>query len=165
MRITYPTSAVDERVRRYRLTLLAIALVVLAVAAAVGLALARSVLRPLRDVQRAAARPPPATSPRVRRRTRGRPRCALAVEFNDMVAQLDTLLRSQQDFVADASHQLRTPLTALRLRLENLERDLDDDGRRELDAAIDEVERSRGSSPGCSCSPGRKRRRRPARST
>jgi sensor histidine kinase regulating citrate/malate metabolism len=50
VRITYPTSAVDERVRRYRLTLLAIALVVLAAAAAVGLALARFVSRPLRDV-------------------------------------------------------------------------------------------------------------------
>jgi signal transduction histidine kinase len=142
VRITYPTSAVDERVRRYRLTLLAIALVVLAAAAAVGLALARFVSRPLRDVQSAAAEaaggdltaraPEDEGPPEVR---------ALAAEFNDMVAQLDTLLRSQQDFVADASHQLRTPLTALRLRLENLERDLDDDGRRELDAAIDEVER------------------------
>jgi signal transduction histidine kinase len=142
VRITYPTSAVDERVRRYRLTLLAIALVVLAAAAAVGLALARFVSRPLRDVQAAAAEaaggdltaraPEDEGPPEVR---------ALAAEFNDMVAQLDTLLRSQQDFVADASHQLRTPLTALRLRLENLERDLDDDGRRELDAAIDEVER------------------------
>jgi signal transduction histidine kinase len=142
VRITYPTSAVDERVRRYRLTLLAIALVVLAAAATVGLALARFVSRPLRDVQAAAAEaaggdltaraPEDEGPPEVR---------ALAAEFNDMVAQLDTLLRSQQDFVADASHQLRTPLTALRLRLENLERDLDDDGRRELDAAIDEVER------------------------
>ncbi len=142
VRITYPTSTVDDRVRRYRLILLAIALVVLAVAAAVGVALARFVSRPLRDVQRAAGEAAAGDLTARAPEDEGPPEVrALASEFNDMVAQLDTLLRSQQDFVADASHQLRTPLTALRLRLENLERDLDDDGRRELDAAIDEVER------------------------
>jgi signal transduction histidine kinase len=142
VRITYPTSAVDSRVWRYRLILLAIALVVLAVAAAVGVALARFVSRPLRDVQRAAGEAAAGDLTARAPEDEGPPEVrALATEFNDMVGKLDTLLRSQQDFVADASHQLRTPLTALRLRLENLERDLDDDGRRELDAAIDEVER------------------------
>ncbi len=141
-RITYPTSAVDERVWRYRLILVAIALVVLAVAAAVGVALARFVSRPLRDVQRAAGEAAAGDLTARAPEDEGPPEVrALASEFNDMVAKLDSLLRSQQDFVADASHQLRTPLTALRLRLENLERDLDDDGRRELEAAIDEVER------------------------
>src|SRR4029077_220973 len=66
---------------------------------------------------------------------------AVAAQFNETVARLDALLDSQQEFVADASHQLRTPLAALRLRLENLERDVDGDGRRDLEAALAAVER------------------------
>ena len=51
---------------------------------------------------------------------------SLAHSFNEMTTRLSRLLRSQQDFVADASHQLRTPLTALRLRLEEADAALED---------------------------------------
>jgi signal transduction histidine kinase len=120
-RITYPTSAVDRRVRSYWLTLAAIAGIVLVGVTLVGLWLARGVARPLRRVEEAAseigagnldARAPEEGPPEVRR---------LAHELNETAAKLQHLLESQQAFVADASHELRTPLTALRLRLENMD--------------------------------------------
>ena len=46
---------------------------------------------------------------------------ALATAFNLMASRLDDLVRAQQTFAADAAHELRTPLQALRFRLENLE--------------------------------------------
>jgi signal transduction histidine kinase len=67
---------------------------------------------------------------------------SMAASFNEMTSRIERLLAAQRDFVADASHQLRTPLTGLRLRLEEaraLERD--EDVAAELDAAIVEVDR------------------------
>ena len=46
---------------------------------------------------------------------------SLGLQFNRMAGRLSELMEAQSRFVADASHQLRSPLTALRLRLENLE--------------------------------------------
>ena len=141
VRITYPTSEVDERVRRYWLVLAAIAAVVLAVAVALAGGFARWIVRPLSRVEEAAGEVAagnlsvrvPATGPPELRR--------LAGSFNDMVVKLEALLYSQEQFVADASHQLLTPLTALRLRLENLARDGETGTSAELEGALDEVER------------------------
>ena len=151
VRVTYPTSALDRRVRRYWLVLAAIAGVVLAVAAVVGLRLSRTVTAPLAELEEAtnaagegdlsARAPVDAGPPEIR---------ALAARFNEMVARLEVLLQSQQEFVADASHQLRTPLTALQLRLENLERDVRPEGAGQLEGALAEVvasRRARGRSP------------------
>ena len=140
--ITYPTSSTDRRIVRDWAALGVAAAVVLAAAALLGLLLSRSVSRPLRRVERAAqrigdgeldARAPEGDGPDDVRR--------LARTLNETAAKVETLVHSQEDFVADASHQLRTPLTALRLRLENLERDVAPPGRETLAAAMTETDR------------------------
>ena len=142
VRITYPTSALDSRVRRYWLLLAAIGGVVLAVATVVGLRFARTLTEPLAALESAAAAVGAGDLQARAPVDRGPPEMrALASEFNGTVVRLDALLRSQDEFVADASHQLRTPLAALRLRLENLERDVGDNGKEGLDAALAELSR------------------------
>jgi signal transduction histidine kinase len=142
VRITYPTSTLDARVRRYWLVLAVISAIVLAVAAVLGASFAGWIRRPLRNLESAAA----AVSGgdlKARAAVAGGPPelHALAGTFNDMVVKLEALLDSQREFVADASHELRTPLTALRLRLENLEAHVESGGRPGLDAAVTEIER------------------------
>lgn len=46
----------------------------------------------------------------------------LATTLNEMLANLERAYQSQQRFVADASHELRAPLTAIQANLELLER-------------------------------------------
>jgi signal transduction histidine kinase len=127
LRVTYPTSFADARIRRAWSALIGLGVIVLGVVFLVSLRLARQVTKPLDDLERAAARlgqgelearaPVPESPPEVR---------VLAESFNRTADRLQELVSSQQVFVADASHQLRTPLAALRLRLENLERDIGD---------------------------------------
>ncbi|MCB1028935.1 MAG: HAMP domain-containing protein [Microthrixaceae bacterium] len=143
LRLTVDAHEVFQRVERFWLSLAAMALVVLAAVAVVGWAVARSVTRPLRQLQTSARRfaegdlsvpPPPTEAPEEVQ--------ALAHAMGVMAGRLDELIGKQRAFVSDASHQLRTPLTALRLRLENLEARLGDGGdAADAEAAIDETRR------------------------
>ncbi len=46
----------------------------------------------------------------------------LATTFNEMLGSIETIYRAQQRFIADASHELRAPLTAIQGNLELLSR-------------------------------------------
>ena len=69
---------------------------------------------------------------------------SLAESFNTMADRIARLFEQQRAFAADASHQLRTPLTALQLRLEDARSLIDEDPKLaslRLDAAVAESER------------------------
>ncbi|GAA4566878.1 HAMP domain-containing sensor histidine kinase [Micromonospora coerulea] len=66
----------------------------------------------------------------------------LAASFNNMADVVSDVMDRQRAFVAHASHQLRNPLTALRLRVEELGPSLADaDGRAEHRLALEETDR------------------------
>ncbi|MFD9451798.1 ATP-binding protein [Streptomyces sp. NPDC059985] len=144
VRVTLPTDAVRQRVHGVWLTLAAVGLVALTAVAGVAFWLARWTSRPVLELERATARLAEgnlsvratlATStgpPEVRR---------LAVTFNETAARLEHLLASQRAFAGEASHQLKTPLAALRLRLDNLEPDVAPSARGGLTAAVTETDR------------------------
>lgn len=142
LRITLDAGSIDDRIHRFWAGLVGIAAVITTIAALVGWALARSVTRPIRHLSETATRyaggdlstdaAPPDGPPEIR---------DLAATMDTMAVRLDALIAEQRAFVADASHQLRTPLTALRLRLENLQTRVGDEHAAELDAVIDESTR------------------------
>lgn len=62
----------------------------------------------------------------------------LVAALNDLLGRLSGALSRQRQFIADAAHALRTPLTALRLQLQLAERARDPDERDKAHAALRE---------------------------
>lgn len=142
VRITYPTSDLTRRLVQIWGFRAVLALAVLAVAAGLGAIVARRLTRPLRQLNDMASKfsdgdltaRSPVTGPHETQ--------TLAKTLNQGAERLDTLIASQRIFVADASHQLRTPLTALRLSLDNIADGVDDEFVREdVEQATAEVVR------------------------
>jgi signal transduction histidine kinase len=66
----------------------------------------------------------------------------LGRSFNEMADRVQRTVQAQREFVANASHQLRTPLTGMKLRLESATARTDDpELKKQLDAADFEVDR------------------------
>jgi two-component system, OmpR family, sensor kinase len=143
VRVTQSVAAVNRAVRTSILDLAALAGVVLLLGMAAGAVVAQQIARPIRRLDRAARRVATGdldSTVAVEGSTEQR---SLARAFNEMTQRIKRLLQVQQDFVADASHQLRTPLTGLRLRLEGLADRFrgQDPAAAELEAGLREIDR------------------------
>lgn len=110
---------------------------------ALGLAriLARGLTQPLRDMAQAASRMARGDyAQKVPVRTRdevGR----LAEAFNRMAGEMEGLERLRRDLVANVSHELKTPISALRARLENLMDGVEDPNPALLAVMVQQAER------------------------
>jgi signal transduction histidine kinase len=121
VRISFLTDELREQVRENWARLALLSVLVLAASAGFGWLVARWAVAPVDDLDAAAEQladgdlgvrvDPDHGPPELRR---------LSSTFNGMAGRLESLVGSQRAFVADASHQLRTPLTALRLRLDGI---------------------------------------------
>lgn len=149
IRVLIGEEELSEGVLRARLALLALAAVLLLLAIAIGDTLARSFIRPIEAVAQTAgrlaggdldARVTPAGPPETQ---------SVAIALNRLATRIIDLLYAEREAVADLSHRLRTPMTALRLDVEALatgeerERLVNDVGSltRSIDAVITEARR------------------------
>ncbi|MFZ9393567.1 MAG: ATP-binding protein [Ilumatobacteraceae bacterium] len=140
VRLSHPKSHVDDQVRRRVLGIVGAGAISLLAAAAVAVLIATSISRPVGRLRRATetlgrgdfdARADDSSGPREIR--------DLARSFNAMSGRLGLMVEHQRQFAGSVSHQLRTPLTALRLRLEQAEESVG----RDNPAAATAIEASR----------------------
>jgi signal transduction histidine kinase len=118
VRVTQSVEEVQSEVRNDIAVLIGIGGVVLLLGLGVAWILAGSIARPLRGLAGTARRISAGNLDARAEEDGSKEQRDMATAFNDMTGRLAHAVVSQRDFVANASHQLRTPLTGLRLRLE-----------------------------------------------
>ena len=144
VRITYPARVIDTRAWEKTRGLLLVGAISLFGAALAAILMASYITSPIRRLQRSTERIAEGDFTE-RADVEGAPELrGLARSFNSMTQRVSRLLDQQRAFAGDASHQLRTPLTALRLQLERAAMMVDEnpEGARErIEAASAETER------------------------
>ena len=137
-----PTAGLNHQIMGIWLYLIGLGGAAMAAAVLIAIYFARWVGRPLARLD-AAARKIADGDLAVRARTRyGPPEVRrMAATFNMMAGRLEALVHGHRAMLADASHQLRTPLTALRLRLDLLAVDSSPATAAELAGAQEEIAR------------------------
>jgi signal transduction histidine kinase len=141
VRAELPASAVAHRVHRAWLLMSALGMMVIVAAAFVGRALSRRIARPVGDLASTTARLGGGDfSARATRS--GIAELDIAAENLDVTAQrLGQLVDRERAFSADVSHQLRTPVTGLRLHLETALANPTVDSDAAMTVALSEVDR------------------------
>src|SRR5438270_2296829 len=128
VQLARPLNSVDHVLSRLRVILLLLCLGGIALAAALGRLAARRVLAPLAEVADTAQYIGATDDLSHRLRIHADDEVGqLARRFNEMLerlqgsrSELDESVRAQRQLVADASHELRTPITSLRTNIEVL---------------------------------------------
>jgi two-component system sensor histidine kinase MprB len=151
VQLARPLNSVDHVLSRLRVILVLLCIGGMALAWALGRAAARRVLAPLSEVTEAAEHIGETDDLSQRLVVHADDEVGqLATRFNSMLerlassrAALDDSVRAQRQLVADASHELRTPVTSLRTNIEVLLADPmlgEDDRRRLLEDVVEQSE-------------------------
>jgi two-component system sensor histidine kinase MprB len=123
VQVARPLGEVNDQLRGILLILALVSAGGVALAAALGLVIARTALAPIaRFTSRTeAVAADPDASLRMEVGPRGDELSRLAASFNATLDELERSVEAQRQLVADASHELRTPIASLRANVQVLE--------------------------------------------
>jgi heavy metal sensor kinase len=140
-----PLAAFEQELLELRRAMASSALVALLLAAGGGWWIARGALRPVTAMAAQASRISDRTpGQRLEARNREDELGRLAGAFNDLLARLESALSTQRQFMADAAHELRTPVSVARTTAEvalSRQRRGEDEYREALGVVADQMRR------------------------